>query len=997
MKIIQMNLDDFGIYHNVEWNPPETGLIVMHGRNESGKTTLMKYVRSMFFGYLRGDWKGFFGHMDIRRVDGREYRIYRNEKESYMTDGQLTLHDEPADLWWHGLDRQTYDKIFAMGLEDLQGFKILSNEKVRSQFFSVEGGVRMGATRRDIIRQMSELLVASPQGKKPINALLAEQRDFDNRIRALSYDEEEFAQLQVKEQTTHEMENRIRLSIEETKQQIERISMPIAAWDVYKRGQEALRHMQELADVSQFPADGAQKWTELETKLKEIDGQIQKLEAMSGKGPAFRDEWNSWLLCGPQLDDLYLHVGEWKQGQEEIAAHADKEIDWQFEQNQQAEVLKQWTGQAVPASIDWTHGQTIAADLVQCERELEKWQAAKPKNVAAQPVSAAEEENADTDWQAVGKAVSSVQETLMERKKIREQLQWIRSDGGSVSHGPAVAAVLFLAAAAGLAALVAVYGLDQRLGYGAAVCLAAAIAAFARQKSLSGRKPRRIEELEKSLSAVQAQLDSLAAEAKLGLAASDADEVWMQKLDTIRRQYMDWKTKESKTVWEKEQKVMYDAIYKEWNQKGTAWQNKLDSCRKAWDAWRSSSGLASLQVTQLQQAKEAWDAWHAAASEAESWNDRKEELLRRMSQWQDTAEQLFRELGLSGEGTPENTEDVYKQWQKIRVQAEVAREQDRQQQERQEQIQQLQKDKEIRQNQQKDLLALVGAQTSGEFRSKVLKFRQFQQYKEVYDQSEAHIRLIAKTPKQLTELRHELKVHTLKNWTDERTYYEKKIADAEKKLAEVAEKRGSIVERLSQMAKSDAYGKLLQEKQNRKAELDGKVNDWLAYLFAQYMLGEAQAYYERVRQPLVIRQAGDYLHLMTQGRYTLQASFDGRQLYAVDGAQRRIPEKQWSSGLGDQIYLAIRISLAMAFSKQIEPMPLILDDILVRFDEQRQKEAIHFLADLGKKEQIFLFTCSQTTRNLAGEVQQELAGETDTIHLFEIEQGAIRQSVSLRC
>ncbi len=36
MKIIQMNLDDFGIYHNVMWNPPEKGLIVMHGRNESG-------------------------------------------------------------------------------------------------------------------------------------------------------------------------------------------------------------------------------------------------------------------------------------------------------------------------------------------------------------------------------------------------------------------------------------------------------------------------------------------------------------------------------------------------------------------------------------------------------------------------------------------------------------------------------------------------------------------------------------------------------------------------------------------------------------------------------------------------------------------------------------------------------------------------------------------------------------------------------------------------
>ena len=30
-----------------------------------------------------------------------------------------------------------------------------------------------------------------------------------------------------------------------------------------------------------------------------------------------------------------------------------------------------------------------------------------------------------------------------------------------------------------------------------------------------------------------------------------------------------------------------------------------------------------------------------------------------------------------------------------------------------------------------------------------------------------------------------MKIHTLKNWTDERDYYQKKIAEAEKKLAEV--------------------------------------------------------------------------------------------------------------------------------------------------------------------------------------------------------------------
>lgn len=328
MKIIQMELADFGIYHGVKWNPPESGLIVMHGRNESGKTTLMKYVRSMFFGYLRGDWHGYFGSMDILREDGKEYRIVRNEKEYTLSNGDENLQEEPADLWWHGLDRQTYDKIFAMGLEDLQGFKILSNEAVRNHFFSIEGGVAMGLARSEVAKEMGELLVASPQGKKPINALLNEQKDFDRQISSLAFDEDEFASLQETERTTHEIENRIRLDIEESKQQIEQISMPIAAWDVYKRGQDALQQMQNLADVSQFPLDGAQKWADMDQKIKEIDEQIKHLKEMNQKGPAFQESWKRWLVCGPQIEDIYRSIPAWKQGLDELKDHEDKEIDW---------------------------------------------------------------------------------------------------------------------------------------------------------------------------------------------------------------------------------------------------------------------------------------------------------------------------------------------------------------------------------------------------------------------------------------------------------------------------------------------------------------------------------------------------------------------------------------------------------------------------------------------------------------------------------------------
>ena len=580
----------------------------------------------------------------------------------------------------------------------------------------------------------------------------------------------------------------------------------------------------------------------------------------------------------------------------------------------------------------------------------------------------------------------------MERQKIQEQLEWLKTEPASSSKAFTFVGVAFLVLAALCVAAVYMGHFDSTVGLGgAAACVVISVISLVRQSTGADRIPRKIAEIEGRLASVNGKIGDLAKEAEITLSTDESNERWLQELDAVRKQYLDWQTRETKNAWQKEQKVMYDAIYEKWQADGNTCKKQLLACESAWDGWRQKSNFSKLDTTDVAKAKEAWDTWHDVTTAASDWKRRKMELKGAISRWSDTAEQIFREVGVKQTVSPDAVEAIYKQWQDIRVQAEVAKEQDRQQKERESQIVSLGEERQQRIQQQQELLKATGAQSEGEFRSKVLRFRQFHQYKEVYDQTEAHIRLIAKTPKNLSELRHELKIHTLKTWTDERDYYQKKIADAEKKLAEVAEKRGSIIERLSQMAKTDEYGKLLQAKQNRKAELDRAVDDWLTNMYTQYMLEQAQEYYERVRQPVVIRQAGEYLNLMTQGRYTLQASLDGKQLFAVDGSQRRVPEKQWSSGLGDQIYLAIRISLAMAFSKQIEPMPLILDDILVRFDEQRQKEAIQFLASLGKKEQIFLFTCSDATLKLAEEVQKQLAGETDTIHLFEIEKGTIKE------
>ena len=53
MKIIDLRLDHYGIYRKASWKPSQNSLNVIMGENESGKTTMLRFIRDMIFGYGR--------------------------------------------------------------------------------------------------------------------------------------------------------------------------------------------------------------------------------------------------------------------------------------------------------------------------------------------------------------------------------------------------------------------------------------------------------------------------------------------------------------------------------------------------------------------------------------------------------------------------------------------------------------------------------------------------------------------------------------------------------------------------------------------------------------------------------------------------------------------------------------------------------------------------------------------------------------------------------
>ena len=59
-----------------------------------------------------------------------------------------------------------------------------------------------------------------------------------------------------------------------------------------------------------------------------------------------------------------------------------------------------------------------------------------------------------------------------------------------------------------------------------------------------------------------------------------------------------------------------------------------------------------------------------------------------------------------------------------------------------------------------------------------------------------------------------------------------------------------------------------------------------------------------------------------------------------------------SRGTRDQLYLALRLALS-----EDSDCPLILDDALLTFDDERTGLALDFLRELSETRQILLFTC----------------------------------------
>ena len=152
------------------------------------------------------------------------------------------------------------------------------------------------------------------------------------------------------------------------------------------------------------------------------------------------------------------------------------------------------------------------------------------------------------------------------------------------------------------------------------------------------------------------------------------------------------------------------------------------------------------------------------------------------------------------------------------------------------------------------------------------------------------------------------------------------------------------------------------QKAEKQAELRRLERRYIALQLARKELGRADETLRERFAPLLCKKAGALFQQLTDGKYDrVSLDRDMRVTVHPTGSPTDRSLSYLSGGTVDQLYLALRLAICDLL---LPDCPIILDDALVYYDDERLKTALQVLRDLAEQRQILLFTCTDREKRI---------------------------------
>jgi uncharacterized protein YhaN len=288
MRIESIHVDGFGVWNDRSWSELDPGLNVFHGPNETGKSTLMAFIRSVLFGFdrrggarryepLNGGVHG--GWLDlaiaersirIERKSGRHVRGTVAVYEAESSGGDVEL-----DNLLGGTTRTLYHNVFAFGLEELEQFHTLQDSEVATHISGAGLGVgaaRWSAVQRDLEERQSSLFL--PRGQNSTINVAFKDLDAvrDDLDRTEQQPQEYWAAHEARRRLSAEL-SALEDIVGDLRKRVDHYEKRLRARPLIERRERLKEELKGLPSLDSFPEGGLERLQLLSTQIHNLNAE----------------------------------------------------------------------------------------------------------------------------------------------------------------------------------------------------------------------------------------------------------------------------------------------------------------------------------------------------------------------------------------------------------------------------------------------------------------------------------------------------------------------------------------------------------------------------------------------------------------------------------------------------------------------------------------------------------------------------------------------------
>lgn len=175
---------------------------------------------------------------------------------------------------------------------------------------------------------------------------------------------------------------------------------------------------------------------------------------------------------------------------------------------------------------------------------------------------------------------------------------------------------------------------------------------------------------------------------------------------------------------------------------------------------------------------------------------------------------------------------------------------------------------------------------------------------------------------------------------------------------QLREARSRVDSLTGQLRTMDSPESLQAQRDQCTRRLEALQAEYDAIALAMEALTQANTVLQTRFSPALGAETARIFSAITGGRYD-KVLLDRNLSLSAQPAGDAMPRalSLLSQGAGDQLYLAVRLAICRMVLPRDKAAPLILDDALANFDDQRLAAALDWLAEESRTRQILLFTC----------------------------------------